>query len=158
MEGGRYFVYEHPKSAASWDNPNIEKLASIEGVMRTELDQCEFGLMSEDELGRDPAKKPISLRTNSVEVNRAIGVKCRGGHRHVHVMAGRARAAAHYPVNICKSLCKGKRRQAKVDASDMVSMLIREGGWDDVSEVTHTLLSHGRNTGMIFLERSSDRI
>ena len=29
------------------------------------------------------------------------------------------------------------RRQAKVDASDMVSMLIREGGLDDVDEVTH---------------------
>ena len=73
MEGGRYFVYEHPKSAASWLNPNIEKLASTEGVMRTELDQCEFGLMSEDELGRAPAKKPISLLTNSVEVDRAMG-------------------------------------------------------------------------------------
>ena len=48
MEGRRYFVYEHPKSAASWINPNKEKLAATEGVMRTELDQCEFGLMSED--------------------------------------------------------------------------------------------------------------
>ena len=52
-------------------------------------------------------------------------------------MAGRARAAAHYPVKFCKALCKGMRRQAKVDASDMVSMLITEGGWDDVDEVTH---------------------
>ena len=46
MEGGRYFIYEHPKSAASWDNPDVNRLASTEGVMRTELDQCEFGLMS----------------------------------------------------------------------------------------------------------------
>ena len=54
-----------------------------------------------------------------------------------NVMAGRARAAAHYSVKFCKALCKGMRRQAKVDASDMVSMLIREDGWDDVDEVTH---------------------
>ena len=60
MEGGRCFVYEHPKSAASWANPNIEKLAATEGVMRTDLDQCEFGLMSQDELGRASAKKPTS--------------------------------------------------------------------------------------------------
>ena len=51
MEGGRYFVHEHPKSAASWLNLDIEKFAATEGVMRTELDQCEFGLMSEDEFG-----------------------------------------------------------------------------------------------------------
>ena len=33
MEGGRHFVYEHPKSAASWANPNIEKLAATEGPL-----------------------------------------------------------------------------------------------------------------------------
>ena len=99
MEGGRYFVHAHPKSAASWSKPNIDKLPSTPGMMRTELDQCEFGLMSEDELGRAPAKKPTSLLTNSVEFDRAMGVKCKGGQRHVHLMAGRARAAAHYPVN-----------------------------------------------------------
>ena len=76
MEGGRYFVYEHAKSAASWDNPSAARLASTSGVMRPELDQCEFGLTSEDELGRAPAKKPTSLLTNSVEVDRMIGVKC----------------------------------------------------------------------------------
>ena len=81
IEGGRYFVYEHPKSAASWKNPSIEKLASTPGVMRTELDQCAFGLTSEDEIGRAPAKKPTSLLTNSVEADRSMGVKCKGGHR-----------------------------------------------------------------------------
>ena len=50
MEGGRYFVYEHPKLAVSWSNPSIEKLASTPGVAKTKLDQCEFGLVSEDEL------------------------------------------------------------------------------------------------------------
>ena len=61
-------------------------------VMRTELDQCEFGFTSEDELGRAPAKKPTSLLTNSVEVYRTMGVNCKGGHRHVQLLAGRAAA------------------------------------------------------------------
>ena len=90
-------MYEHPKSAASWNNPSVDRLASTPGVMRTELHQCQFGLMSEDEIGRTPAKKPTSLLTNSVEVDRMMSVKRQGGHRHVHLMAGRARAAAHYP-------------------------------------------------------------
>ena len=64
MEGGRRFVYEQPKAAASWGNPSVDGLASTAGVMRTELDQCEFGLTSADELGRAPAKKPRSLLTN----------------------------------------------------------------------------------------------
>ena len=62
----------------------------MSGVMRVELDQCEFGLTSTDELGEAPAKKPTSLLTNSVEVSRAMGRKCRGGHRHVQLMAGKA--------------------------------------------------------------------
>ena len=113
MEGGRYVVYAHPRSAASWSNLSIEKRASTSGVMRAELDQCEFGLISDDELGRAPAKKPTSLLTNSVEVDRAMGVKCKGGHRHrhVHLMAGRAQAAAHYPAKFCRSLYKGMKRQ-----------------------------------------------
>ena len=52
-------------------------------------------------------------------------------------MAGRARAAAHYPAKCCRGLCKGVKRQARVDAGGMLSTLIIEGGWDEVSEVTH---------------------
>ena len=136
MVRGRYFVYEHPQSAASWSNPNVDKLAATAGVMRAELDQCEFGFTSEDELGRAPAKKPTSLLTNSVDVYRTMGVKCKGGYRHVQLMAGRARADAHYPAKFCKALCKGMRRQAKVDASGLISTLINELQ-DEVGDVTH---------------------
>ena len=69
-------MYEHPKSGASRNNPDVDLLASMDGVMRTELDQCEFGLTSKDELGQAPAKKPTSLLTNWVEVHRTMGVKC----------------------------------------------------------------------------------
>ena len=55
----------------------------------------------------------------------------------MQLMAGRARAAAHYPAKFCRALCKGMKRQARVDASGMLSTLILEGGWDEVSEVTH---------------------
>ena len=99
---------------------DIDKLAATKGVMRAELDQCEFGLMSEDELGRAPAKKPTSLLTNSVEVFRTMGVKCKGGHRHVQLMAGRARAAAHYPAKFCR-------------ASDQNQWEARNGATDDAA-------------------------
>ena len=67
-------MYKHPKSAVSLDNPSVAGFASTPGVVSTELDQCEFGLVSEDELGKAPAKKLTSLLTNSLEVDRMMGV------------------------------------------------------------------------------------
>ena len=52
-------------------------------------------------------------------------------------MAGRARAAAHYPAKFCRALRKGMKRQARVEASGMLSTLILEGGWDEVGDDTH---------------------
>ena len=52
-------------------------------------------------------------------------------------MAGRARAAARYPAEFCKALCRGMKRQAKVDASGMMSTLILEFDRDEVSEVVY---------------------
>ena len=52
-------------------------------------------------------------------------------------MSGRARAAVHYPAKFCSALCKGMKRQARADASGVLSTLILEGGWDEVSEVAH---------------------
>ena len=66
-----------------------------------------------------------------------MDVKCEGGHRHVHLMAGRARAAAHYPAKFCRSLCKVMKRQARVDASGSLSTWILENDRDEVSEVAH---------------------
>ena len=40
LDGGRYFIYERPKTAASWKNPQVDGLAAVEGVFKTEFDQC----------------------------------------------------------------------------------------------------------------------
>ena len=85
-----------------------------------------------------------------------MGVKCKGGHRHVHLMAGRARAAAHYPAKFCRSLCKGMKRQARVDASGLLSTLILENGRDEVSEVAH-IEEPWRGTGTTSPGRSSSQ-
>ena len=53
------------------------------------------------------------------------------------MMAGRARAAAHYPAKFCLALCRGMKRQARVDASDLMSTKIFESFGDEVGAVTH---------------------
>ena len=47
-------------------------------------------------------------------------------------MAGRARAAANY-----RALCKGMRRQARVDTSGMLSTLVISAASDEVGEISH---------------------
>jgi len=87
--------------------------------------------------GVPPPRSQPPLLTNSAEVDRAMGVKCNGGHRHVHLMAGRARAAAHDPAKFCRALCKGMRRQARVDASGMMSAVVLNAVSDEVGEISH---------------------
>ena len=44
VKRGKFFLYEHPRSARSWSDPAIKKLLSIPGVGTTTCDQCMFGL------------------------------------------------------------------------------------------------------------------
>ena len=99
LEAGRYFLHEHPKSATSWMEKCMKDLASDPTVMRTEIDQCAYGLVSKDKEGVGPAKKPTSFLTNSIGPVNALSKRCGGCERHVHLVEGSARAAQQYPRN-----------------------------------------------------------
>ena len=43
IEGGRYFLHEHPSQATSWVVGSIAELQRIPGVGRVVGDQCQFG-------------------------------------------------------------------------------------------------------------------
>ena len=100
VEGGRYFVHEHPAGATSWKLPAVKALLEEEGVMAVVADQCEFGLTSRDHWGTGPAKKPTRFLINSWYVAEALDVRCQNEnrrgvdrHRHVHSLSGSARKA-----------------------------------------------------------------
>ena len=115
---GRYFLHEHPKSACSWQEKCMKSLINDPLVMRTEIDQCAYGLVSKDELGEGPARKPTSFLTNSVAMANVLSKKCGGCERHVQLVEGRARAAQEYPRGLCRAVTKGIIEQARLDASD----------------------------------------
>ena len=48
LDSGRYFLHEHPKSASSLGQKCVESIASDPSVIRTEIDQCAYGLVSKD--------------------------------------------------------------------------------------------------------------
>ena len=51
IRAGRYFVHEHPRSAASWENPHIKALRDDPRTTLAEADLCQFGLLSKDKEG-----------------------------------------------------------------------------------------------------------
>ena len=96
---------------------------------------CAFGMKSKDERGEGFAKKPTKFLTNSGEMARALNRQCPGDHRHVHLMAGRARAAAIYPKELRVTVCKATMRQATVDAGNLACMKCVDKGDGDVMNV-----------------------
>ena len=73
---GRYFLFEHPKTASSWKMPEVEKVARMAGVAKVRTDMCAFGMCSKDEEGVGLVKKPTSMMTNSPEVARRLDKRC----------------------------------------------------------------------------------
>ena len=61
---GKYFVIEHPASAASWQTETIDTLRSLPGVREVEFDFCSLGMTSKDEMGQAPVKKRTRIITN----------------------------------------------------------------------------------------------
>ena len=67
-------------------------------------------------------KKPTRLATNSPYLARVLHRTCPGGHRHVHLVGGRAAAAAEYTPEFCRTVVKGIRHQRRADLMDAGKM------------------------------------
>ena len=65
IEGGRYFLHEHPSHATSWALPSVQRIASLPGVIRTDADQCQYGAeVKQGKQRGDPIKTPTGFLTN----------------------------------------------------------------------------------------------
>ena len=106
VRNGRYFVHEHPLTATSWQVECMDKLRKMPMVYTAEGHMCAYGMTSTDQRGPGFVKKPTRFLTNSIEAAKALSKRCPRGHRHVHLMEGRARAAAVYPPELCRTMCK----------------------------------------------------
>jgi len=104
---GRKFIFEHPAGAKSWKLPCLEKLRDITGVEAVVLNMCRFGMELEDKMGRGLVYKPTRIVTNSRTIAEKVGLRCVGGHRHVHLESGRAKLAARYPQSLSDAFLDG---------------------------------------------------
>ena len=72
---GRYFLFEHPAYADSWQLPQMVQFAESPGVSTVIGDMCMYGLVTPngDRTGFLPAKKPTQFMSNSWYVLKELG-------------------------------------------------------------------------------------
>ena len=74
LDGGRYFIHEHPRGASSWGEECIQKILRENGVDTAEPHLCQYGLTYRG----DPVKKPARFMSNSPQVLRRLQRRCTG--------------------------------------------------------------------------------
>ena len=116
---GRFFVFEHPAGASSWEQACVQEVMALPGVQRVLIDMCRFGFVSKG--ARKPMRKRTYILTNAPPVVKALqGCLCDRSHEHqvVQGMEGGGRCSVRaqvYPVAFCKVLaqcaleCREKR-------------------------------------------------
>ena len=62
--GGRYFMFEHPIGATSWQLPSVTEVAMMKDVDVCTVDMCAYGLKSQDKFGEGAARKRTRLMSN----------------------------------------------------------------------------------------------
>lgn len=106
-EQGRYSVHEHPWLPTNWSLDCFTELLNQEDVRRVQTHMCQFGMVARtggvgSEVG--PLLKPTGFKTNSVQIANELHRVCPGEHKHVHLIGGRAAAAAIYPPGLCEAI------------------------------------------------------
>ena len=108
--------------------PEVLKLMSDLQIEKTIAHMCRYGMKSTDESGGGRVKKPTGFLTNSHVLADQLSKKCMGGHRHIQLVGGRARACQVYPEKLCRSILRGIRNElvnsgiVKPMAGDMLNV------------------------------------
>lgn len=111
----KFFVFEQPKEARSWQEECVQELKETEGVLYETLDQCAYGLNVD---GRRLNKKPAAILVNSEHLAYRLQRKCSKDHFHVPVMNGLGKKAQEYPPELCRAIVQGIKDQIKEDEDE----------------------------------------
>ena len=113
MNEGRIFLHEHPKGASSWKGPEMQTLINDPRVIQVEGPVCRWGMKATDQQGEGFVRKETRYLTNSVAIAAALSGQCNGGHRHVHLVNGRARQAQKYPPRMVAAILRAIRQELR---------------------------------------------
>ena len=117
VEGGRFFLHEHPDGADSWSETCIKDLLEIPEVERVHGDQCQY--QQEVQYGTyrgQPVMKPTGFMSNASQLLKRLSRRCEGrggecsrpqGGRHVLASGRVANDAARYSPALSRAIVRG---------------------------------------------------
>ena len=95
VEGGRFFLHEHPEHAGSWDERCIKELLEVKGVSRVSADQCQYGQqVISGPLEGQPVKKGTGFMSNAPRLLESLMKRCQGRDGQCSRSNGGAHATA----------------------------------------------------------------
>ena len=125
IDGGRYFLHEHPMWATSWLLDCVDQIMRQEGVQKVRGDQCMYGAETKSGANKgQPIMKPTGFMTNSAKIALSLSARCAGetgqcsrpgGGRHQTCSGRHAKEASKYPRKLCEAILKGVRDQMRAD-------------------------------------------
>ena len=107
---GLWFCFEHPARASSWQRSNVQQIAALPGVQKTEFHQCRLGLKTP--VTGEPIKKATALMSNAPAIAEAFSqmrCNCTVPHRHIEGSEGGIQLSKWcqcYPRNLCALLAQ----------------------------------------------------
>ena len=124
VKAGRHFAHEHPAGSTAWKMPEVQQFILEYGIDSVKMNMCSFGMTAKDDEGTGLVAKPTRIMSSSPEILKKIHKPCCGGHRHVHLISGKAKAAQVYPRRFCTAMCAGIAAQKKLDEFGLVAVPI----------------------------------
>ena len=109
MKSGRHFIFEHPREASSWADPELAALMHDSSVEVVDLDQCMYGLETKDEAGMGPVRLPTRLLTNMKTARVVLSKRCNHEHRHVQTLDNNVKLTKEYPEELCRAILETLR-------------------------------------------------
>ena len=100
-------MYEHPHGASSWELESVAKMRGHENVYEVNLHMCALDMKVSACQDDEGVFKPTRVLTNSRAIAESISRRCQGGHRHHHLLGGKAWEAAIHPPKFCQALLRG---------------------------------------------------
>ena len=83
---GRYFLFEHPLTAKSWSEPEVQEIKGMDGVFFVRGDVCQFNNLRI--IVGELSKKASGFMANCPMIAKELEKPCPGGHRHAPLLHG----------------------------------------------------------------------
>ena len=90
------------------------RLLARDQVQTTVCHRCQYGLVTPGPDGSPmPALKPTKFASNSELMLKRVSRTCPREHKHQQLVAGRAKDAAFYPLELSEAIVRGMRDTAE---------------------------------------------